>query len=90
MGMFNLAMAIAPKVSQEIDLSGKKHFLDLGGGPGTYAIHFCLANPELKATIADLSTTRPFAEKTIARFGVSDRVAFADCDYLKESIPGRL
>ncbi len=88
MGMFNNAMAIAPMVSQEIDLRGKKAFLDLGGGPGTYAIHFCKANPNLKATVADLSTTRPFAEKTIARFNLSDRIRFMPCDYLTDDIEG--
>ena len=44
MGMLNLALAIAPAISEEIDLSGKKRLLDLGGGPGTHAIHFCMAN----------------------------------------------
>ena len=88
MGMFNMAMGIAPLVSREIDLQGKTSFLDLGGGPGTYAIHFCLANPELNATVADLSTTRPFAEKTIARFDLSTRVRFMPCDYLEDAIEG--
>ena len=88
MGMFNMAMAIAPQVSREIDLEGKTSFLDLGGGPGTYAIHFCLANPGLNATVADLSTTRPFAEKTIERFDLSHRIGFMPCDYLNETIEG--
>ncbi len=88
MGMFNLAMAIAPRVSKEIDLHGKTRFLDLGGGPGTYAIHFCIANPELTATVADLAATRPFAEKTITRFGLSDRIHFTPCNYVKEDIKG--
>ena len=88
MGMFNMAMAIAPSLSREIDLKGKSRFLDLGGGPGTYAIHFCLANPELNGTVADLPATRPFAEKTIARFDLSHRVRFVDCDYLNEAVPG--
>ena len=88
MGMFNMAMAIAPQVSREINLQGKKRFLDLGGGPGTYAIHFCLANPGLNATVADLSATRPFAKKTIARFDLSHRIGFMPCDYLHDAIEG--
>jgi len=89
MGMFNLAMGIAPLISKEIDLAGKKHLLDLGGGPGTYAIHFCLKNPTLKATIADLSTTRPFAEKTVANFNLSDRIDFISTNYLEDHLDGR-
>jgi SAM-dependent methyltransferase len=89
MGMYNMAMSVAPKVVPEIDLAGKKRFLDLGGGPGTYAIHFCLYNQNLKATVYDLPTTRPFAEKTIAGFGLSHRIDFQDGDYTKMGIQGK-
>jgi SAM-dependent methyltransferase len=89
MGMFNLAMAIAPRMVEAIDLSARTHFLDLGGGPGTYAIHFCQKNPAMKATVFDLPTTRPFAEKTIARFGLTDRIVFAEGNYHENEIPGR-
>ena len=88
MGMFNMAMNLAPRIVPEIDLSGRKHLLDLGGGPGTYAIHFCLKNPGLRATVYDLPTTRSFAEKTISRFGLSDRIDFQEGDYLEGSIQG--
>lgn len=88
MGMFNMAMALAPTATREIDLAGRKRLLDMGGGPGTWAIHFCISNPGLKATIYDLPTTRPFAEKTIAHFGVSDRVKFQEGDYIKDAIEG--
>ena len=88
MGMFNMAMNLAPRIVPEIDLSGRKHLLDLGGGPGTYAIHFCLKNPGLRATVYDLPTTRSFAEKTITRFGLSDRIDFQEGDYLEGTIQG--
>ncbi len=81
MGMFNMGMSIAPGLAKELDLAGCRHLLDLGGGPGTFAIHFCLDNPGLTAAVFDLSTTRPFAEKTITRFKVSDRVSFIPGDY---------
>ncbi len=88
MGMFNMAMGLAPRVATEVDLSGRGSLLDLGGGPGTYAIHFCLKNPRIKATLYDLATTRPFAEKTIEKFGLSDRVTFRAGDYLEDDIGG--
>ncbi|NLI80412.1 MAG: SAM-dependent methyltransferase [Deltaproteobacteria bacterium] len=86
LGMFNLAMGIAPRVARLIDLTNRRHLLDLGGGPGTYAIHFCLNNPDLKATVQDLKSTEPFAMKTIRRFGLEDRVRFQAGDYLQEAI----
>ena len=88
MGMFNLAMNLAPVVVPKIDLSKRRFLLDLGGGPGTYAIHFCMNNPRLKATVYDLPTTRSFAEKTIAKFDLTDRIDFNDINYLEEKIEG--
>jgi hypothetical protein len=88
MGMFTLAMGMAPGMVPKIDLAGRRHLLDLGGGPGTWAIHFCRHNPALSATVYDLPTTRPFAEKTITRFNMADRVAFLDGNYVENPIPG--
>jgi SAM-dependent methyltransferase len=89
MGMFNLAMQTAPLLVPQIDLTGRRRLLDLGGGPGTYAIHFCTNNPHLSAVVYDLPTTRPFAEQTIARFGLSDRIAFVAGDFMNNEIEGR-
>jgi SAM-dependent methyltransferase len=88
MGMFNIAMNLAPRLVNTIDISDRRHLLDLGGGPGTYAIHFCLNNPRLRATVYDLPATGPYARKTIERFGLTDRINFVAGDYLKEDIPG--
>lgn len=88
MAMFNLASAIAPGLAKAVDLSGRRRLLDLGGGPGTYAVHFCLENPELTATVFDLATSRPFAESVSRRFGVSDRVHFVAGDYFQDAVPG--
>lgn len=88
MGMFNLASLLAPKVAQTVDLTGKKRLLDLGGGPGTYAIYFCLANPQLRATVYDLPTTRPYADKTIKSYCLEDRISFQAGNYLEQHIEG--
>lgn len=109
LGMFNLAMGIAPRLVPQLDrllteaglpgMDGRARALDLGGGPGTYAIHFCLAYPGLSATVYDLPTTRPFAEATAGRFGLSyasdqeqgrgpgPRLSFAPGDYTKDAVP---
>ncbi|MBC8200355.1 MAG: SAM-dependent methyltransferase [Desulfobacteraceae bacterium] len=88
MGMFNIGMSMAPLLADKIELFERRHMLDLGGGPGTYAIHFCMKNPQLKATVYDLFTTRPFAEKTIEKFGLTDRIDFMDGNYVEEGIEG--
>ena len=89
MGMFNMAMGLAPQIVPVIDVSNRQHLLDLGGGPGTYAIHFCLNNERLRASVYDLPTTRPFAERTIQRFKLADRINFMDGNYLEDPVEGR-
>lgn len=86
MGMFNLASRLAPKIVREVDLTGRKHLLDLGGGPGTYAIHFCRRYAGLRATVFDLKTTRPFAMRTIRTHGLEDRIAFRAGNYLEDGL----
>jgi precorrin-6B methylase 2 len=88
MGMFNMAMQLAPLVVPKLRLEGRRHLLDLGGGPGTYAIEMCRRSPDLKATVYDLPTTRPFAEKTIERFDLADRIEFLAGDFIEEEISG--
>jgi len=87
LGMFNLAMLMAPKIVTQVDLSGRRKLLDLGGGPGTYAIHFCQQNPQLQGVIFDLPTTRPFAEQTLARFAMTERIRFEAGDFLTDPLP---
>ena len=89
MGMYNTASQQAPQIAVKIDLSHRKKLLDLGGGPGTYAIHFCDHNPDLEAVVYDLSTTQPFAEKTIEIHGLSDRISFVPGNFIEDEIPGR-
>ena len=59
MGMFVMGMHTAPELAKEIDLAGRESLIDIGGGPGTFAIHFCLKNPQLTARVYDLPATRP-------------------------------
>jgi len=104
LGMFNNAMGVAPRLAPQLDvllraaglpdMAGRARLLDLGGGPGTYAIHFCLAHPGLVASVFDLPETRPFAEATAARFGLSyapgdpaGRLRFLPGDYTTEPVP---
>lgn len=88
MGMYNIASQQAPQITAEIDLGHRRRLLDLGGGPGTYAINFCKTNPNLEAVIFDLPTTKPFAEKTVAMHGLSHRITFTPGNYVTEELDG--
>ncbi len=87
MGMFNLASLLAPQVARRVDLTGRRRLLDLGGGPGTYAIHFCRQYKSLEAVVFDRPETRPIAEKIIARFGLEGRIRFQGGDYRDGPLP---
>ena len=89
LGMFNVANQQARVVAAALDLRNRTRLLDLGGGPGTYAIHFCLQNPQLSATVYDLPSTRPFAETVIARYNLARRIHFVEGDFLRDAVTGR-
>lgn len=86
-GMFNVARLQAEKVAMALDLSGRRKLIDVGGGPGTYAVYFCKRNPNLRATIFDLPTTEPFAAKIVARYGLSERIDFVSGNFLADTLP---
>jgi len=88
LGMHNLASALAPKIAGMLDLGSAGTLLDLGGGPGTYAVNFCLKNPDLQACVFDLPESRLYANRTIALAGLSDRITFIPGNYDTEDIPG--
>lgn len=75
MGMHNIAVAgRAEAFIENIDLSGRKQLLDVGGGPGTYSIAACSRFPKLKAVVFDLPETIAIANEVIAAEGMQDRV----------------
>ncbi|KPL23081.1 MAG: hypothetical protein AMJ75_06780 [Phycisphaerae bacterium SM1_79] len=75
MGMHNIAVAgRADAFIENIDLSGRKKLLDVGGGPGTYSIAACRRFPKLKAVVFDLPETIAIANEVIAAEGMQDRV----------------
>ena len=88
MGMYTVARLQAGRIAEALDLSGCRTLLDIGGGPGTYAVFFCERNPGLRATIFDLPTSAPYAERVINRHGMAERVDFMPGDFLADPFPG--
>lgn len=78
-GMMNLAMGgQARRLVDMIPLRGKKRLLDVGGGPGTYAIGFCERNPSLEAVIFDVPDAIAIARENVKRFGLEDRISLQE------------
>ena len=81
LGMGNIAFLSAPDLLEHIDISPFRHFLDIGGGPGTYTVTFLRANPALHATLMDLPPVIEIARGQIAATSLKDRVTYraGDC-----------
>jgi 2-polyprenyl-3-methyl-5-hydroxy-6-metoxy-1,4-benzoquinol methylase len=67
--MHNIASLIAPQVIRAIGMEGVEKALDLGGGPGTYAME--MARQGAKVTVLDLPETIVITRKVVKQAGVS-------------------
>lgn len=82
LGMHNLAMAgRAAELADRVDLTGRRTLIDVGGGPGSYAMALCERYPDLTATVMDLPETIEIARELLERLGMSDRVRTAVGDW---------
>ncbi len=71
-----------PALAADVDLSGRRSLVDIGGGPGTYSIYACKANPKLRATVWDLPATIAIAKTVIEGFPeVADRMSVIEGDW---------
>jgi hypothetical protein len=87
LAMHNMAMAgRAAALADGVDLGGRRTLMDVGGGPGSYAMALCERNPPLHATVFDLPQTLEIARETIARLGMADRVGTVVGDWDKDEL----
>jgi SAM-dependent methyltransferase len=78
----------ASALAARLDLKGVKTLLDLGGGPGSYAIAFAKQKPDLKATVFDLMAVADIAARHVAEEDLSDRVGTLAGNYLSDPVGG--
>jgi len=95
-GMRSTALGNAPICAEKLDwaaLLGRtpSTLLDLGGGPGTYALEFARRWPELTATVLDLEETIAIAREVVSEEpdrAVSGRISFQAGDFHKDPLGG--
>jgi predicted O-methyltransferase YrrM len=79
MGMQNVTLAgRGDLLLENIDLSGRKKLLDVGGGPGTYSILACRKYPALQATIFDAPETTCITKEIIENEDMEERVSVCE------------
>ena len=86
--MHHRTLEIASKIAAQINLRGARTLLDLGGGPGTYAMAFLAKNATLRATVCDRPAALDVAKEIAATHKAGPRLSYLPLDLLTEAIPG--
>lgn len=73
-------------IAREIPIGDASRMLDVGGGPGTYALEWAKLHPHLRATIFDIAPVLEVAKEYIARYGLQDRIDTRPGDFLKDDL----
>ena len=81
LGMHNLASMLAPQLIPLLPLKKTRTLLDIGGGPGTWSLHFCQQHPQLRATVFDRPESRAIFSSNIDKAGMSERIGFSGGDF---------
>ena len=85
LGMHNLSVLKAGEIIKGIGLDNVNKVLDLGGGPGTYAIE--MAKKGLDVSLFDLPETMKIAKKVAKQSGLSkNSIKFMDGDFIQDDI----
>jgi len=75
LGMHDYARLRGSEIVRYLDFSGGLELIDVGGGPGSYAVLFTKEWDDLRVTVFDLPTVVSTAERHAEEAGVSDRVS---------------
>lgn len=84
---YSIGMGAGRKFHREVDLTGRRKIMDLGGGSGAYCINAAQKYPEIEAVVLDLAPVVPVTLDYIAQNEVADRVTAEVCDFTSDPLP---
>ncbi len=82
LAMHERARGIGSVLSHLVDLTGRCHLLDVGGGPGTYSVSLVEQTAGLRATVLDVPGVLEVSRELVDASGFADRVTLMPGDYL--------
>ncbi len=85
MGMLYRGIPQADLLAEEVDLSGKKRMLDVGGGPGIFTIKMCQKYRGLTGDVFDLPQTLRVTKDIIRDFHAENLVGTVEGSYLEDA-----
>ena len=86
--MHQRSLKPAKQVARQLHLNGARSLLDLGGGPGTYALEFLAKNPGMEATVMDRPAALDVAKEVASTFRHGKRLSYLEGDFFKDDIAG--
>lgn len=84
---YSIGRGAGKKFAREVDLSGRKKLLDLGGGSGTYSIAATRAFPDLRAVVFDLPPVIEVTKEYLRENDAQDRVETQAGDFTRDTFP---
>lgn len=86
--MADVGRGSAARLAELLDLTEVDRFLDVGGGPGVYAIELARRQPGLRAVVFDRPETAAVARRNVAEAGLEGRVEARGGDVLADELGG--
>lgn len=87
-GMENIARTSAKMLWDLVDLSGRRAIVDLGGGPGTYALEALSRFGKIRAAVLDRGPVIEIARDQAAKADLLERMVFIPGDLTADVLPG--
>jgi hypothetical protein len=84
---YSIGMGAGRRFVRQVDLSGRRQILDLGGGSGCYCIVAAQRHPGLRAIVFDLAPVVEVTREFIASHGLADRVTAQAGDFTRDPLP---
>jgi len=84
---YSIGMGAGRRFVRQVDLTGRRKIMDLGGGSGAYCINAARTWPNITAVVLDLPPVAVVARDFIAEHGLSDRIQAQPCDFTRDPLP---
>ncbi|MDH3682274.1 MAG: acetylserotonin O-methyltransferase [Acidimicrobiia bacterium] len=84
---YSIGMGAGRRFCRQVDLTGRRRLLDLGGGSGAYSINAVQAYPGLEAIVFDLPPVTVVTAEYLEANGVADRVSTVGGDFIADPLP---
>lgn len=86
-GTYSIGMGAGRLFLRQVDLTGRRKLMDIGGGSGAYCINACREYPSLRAVVLDLPPVVEVTREFIAENDLTDRIEAVACDFNHDPFP---